>query len=165
MGTITDTLQCLEQLKVRTIARRVFEKNSKAMVLMNMGQLFIGKNSKGENLRPYAPWKMEDGTEYADFKEELNPRPGWGNPDLKLTGSFYKGMFAKLEGDNIIQDSTDKKSEWLKKHYDGDDSELPLDGESNIFGLTDENHVHFVQEVYYPDFKKEIQAVTGLNLK
>lgn len=164
MGTVIEMMTNLKSLNVKEMARKVFEENSRVMVLLNLGQLFEGKNTKGEPFPEYAPWKYDDGSdmEYADVKHEMNPRPGWGNPDLKFTGSFYKGFYAKLEGNDILMESTDEKSTMLQEKYDEDPDSLLAEQGSNIFGLQDENQRTFNQEIFYPDFAKGVTAKTGL---
>jgi len=160
---VLETIAALESLNVRQLAREAVEKNFRGMVSLNKTQLHEGHATSGRPFPKYAPFEVEEGKEYADFKEELNPRPGWGNPDLKLTGAFYRAIFADLEGDNIIMDSTDEKSEWLQEHYDGKiPGQLSLDEPgSRIFGLDPPNWKVFKAKVR-ADFCKEIEKRTGL---
>ncbi len=161
---VLDTIAALESLNVRQLAREAVEKNLREMVSMNKTQLHEGKSTSGKPFPKYAPFEVEEGKEYADFKEELNPKPGWGNPDLYLTGSFYREMFGDLVGDDIFMDSKDEKSGLLQEKYDGDTpGQLELDEPgSRIFGLTPPNWETFKEKVR-ADFCKEIERRTGLH--
>ncbi len=160
MSTVLQTINALESLNIKEMAISAIEKNLQDMVTLNQAQLYEGKATSGKRFRRYA------GRQYADVKNQMNPRPGLGNPDLYLTGNFYRAIFAELEGDNIIMDSTDEKSGLLQSKYDGNSpGQLSADGEgSNIFGLTRENWELF-RDKCREDFCKEFEKRTGLIFK
>ena len=153
-------IDCLTSFNLRGEVCRAIEKNKGAMVLLNLDQLYHGLNTEGEHFQEYAVYKMDEEYTYAEYKHELNHKPGEGNPDLKLTGEFYKAMFARLEGDDIIMDSTDEKSEWLQYHYSPEDNEG-----STIFGLLPKNKETFITVCAFPDFSKVFTNYTGLKIK
>ena len=166
MTTILQSMSALKSLNIRQMAIEAIEKNLRDMVSLNQSQLYEGKTTSGKRFRKYAKYKTADGREYADMKNQMNPRPGLGNPDLNLTGAFYRAIFAELEGDNFIMDSTDEKSGLLQSMYDGNSpGQLSADGEaSNIFGLTRENWELF-RDKCREDFCKEFEKRTGLIFK
>lgn len=67
----------------------------------------------------------------------MNPTLGWGKPDLKNTGDFYKAMHVTVTKDEFEVDSTDEKSGDLKKKY-GD----------KIFGLSEQHIQQFNTEFF-----------------
>lgn len=74
-------------------------------------QLYAGFNSIGQRLHSYA-WAT-----YAEKKNQMNPVPGYGNPDLKLTGAFYSEIRADIDNDGFQVYSTDEKSQMLEDKY------------------------------------------------
>ncbi len=156
MTTILQSMSALKSLNIRQMAIEAIEKNLRDMVTLNQSQLYEGKTTTGKRFHKYA------GRQYADVKNQMNPLPGWGNPDLNLTGDFYRAIFADLEGDDIIMDSTDEKSGLLQAKYDSSPTQLTGDtGKSEIFGLTRENWGLF-RDKCREDFCKEFEKQTGL---
>jgi len=80
----------------------------------------------------------------------------YGYPDepikLKDTGAFQAGITAKREGENIIHDSTDSKTEMLIEKYGG-----------GILGIgTGTYKKEYQDEHLRPAINKKVTAVTGL---
>lgn len=150
MSTVLDLINNLKEISVKRISIKAIELNKGELVLLNQTQLFGGENNRGESFKKYR-WP-----EYAKQKNEQNPNPGLGYPDLKLTGSFYRSFFAEVKGDNIIIDARDKKKEWLMEHY-STKSKGQL-----IFGLIPDNKAIFIQTCFAPDVQKLIEEQTGL---
>jgi len=109
-------------------------------------QLAKGIRSDGQNIAP----SYRD-REYAEGKFEANSLPGFGTPDLKLTGSFYKGFYVAVDTEIYEIDSRDSKTDKLLKKY----------GE-NIFGLTQPNKEQYATKSIYPKIKDYIESRTGL---
>ena len=82
-------------------------------------RLFHGFYANGEPIVP----------PYTDFTIRIKASKGQETDRVTLldTGAFYAGIFAKVEGEELVIDSTDGKSGDLKEKY-GDD----------IFGLLNE---------------------------
>ena len=150
MATVLDLIDNLKEINVKKISTKAIELNKGELVLLNQTQLFGGENNRGESFKKYR-WP-----EYAKQKNEQNPKPGLGYPDLKLTGSFYRSFFAEVKGDNIIIDARDKKKEWLMEHYS------TIKKGQLIFGLTPDNTEVFIEICFAPDVKKLIEEQTGL---
>lgn len=168
MPTVDDMIENLASFQVRKEATAAIKKNAGAMVLLNLSQLNVGEDINGEHFREYAPWQYETGEDYADVKHEMNPKPGWGNPDLRFTGNFYKGFYVEIDGNDIIMDSRDEKSQILQEMYPADPTTgttLDYDRDSLIFGLQDKNHELFLFDVTFPDFAQMFQEATGLKIK
>jgi hypothetical protein len=126
----------------------VYEQTKESLADLNAVQLLQGQSAKGKNLKSYA------NEEYAAYKNRLNPLPGYGNPDLRLTGAFYQGIRAEFSGGRLQITSTDSKTTDLQKKY----------GDENMFGLSEKFRNEHVKENIEPVFKKEIEATTGLNM-
>jgi hypothetical protein len=145
MGTVTDLMNALTSFDIKKEAIGVVERNKQHFVTLNQSQLLKGEKKDGTKLKGYKlKW-------YAELKNKINPLPGLGTPDLKLTGSFYKGMFASVDGDNINEFSTDEKAEALQNKYG-----------PGIFGLQDPNQEIFNETIILPDYLGVIEQKTGL---
>ena len=109
----------------------------------NAEQMLSGIDADGNEIRP--EYRSDD---YAQFKQSINRRPAFGTPDLRLTGSFQSGLFAKYDGNNVVFGSTDSKASGLEAKYG-----------SSIFGLTDENKEDVKNGIIFPRF---LQWLSGL---
>lgn len=146
MDKLTDIISKLNSVSEKEFESKILEivDSKKNEVLdMNTSQLFSGRDSSDQNMTSY----YSEG--YAEMKNLMNPTPGLGNPDLKLTGDFYKGFFLKDDTFPISFSSTDNKTEMLTQKY----------GE-NIFGLDNDN-----LEKLRQDIKPEIQEYIGSVLR
>lgn len=149
MTTVRDLRKTLRSVNILYETIKAAEKNSREMIMLNQVQLFSGENNKGESFKQYR-WK-----EYAEYKNDKNPLPGLGYPDLKNTGAFYKGFWARINSAGIKMGSTDSKSSWLENHYSKRGKQL-------IFGLTPENQTTWNTVAFFNDFMKAIMQKTGL---
>lgn len=77
-------------------------------------QLSRGFDADGKKIGDRKPYKSE---KYAQFKTQLNPLPGKGNPDLKLKGDFYEGIKVEVQGQDLIAEGTDFKTSILESRY------------------------------------------------
>ena len=82
-------------------------------------QMLEGLDGNGNAINP----KYRSDT-YARVKQFLNSKPSFGTPDLKLTGSFHKGIQLLLRGENIEFTSTDGKTADLTYKYGDEILEL-----------------------------------------
>jgi len=81
----------------------------------------------------------------------MNPAPGYGNPDLKLTGAFYQGYGIRVEGDEVIKDSDVEYADDLFLKY------------GNAIGQLDEQrHEQYVEEELAPTLYEKVREQTGL---
>src|SRR5580765_1735888 len=107
MSRLTDLLDKLKAADEAAQTQAVLEiitRHKAQLIDANQLQLFAGRNSKGGQLGQYR------NPEYALFKNRLNPLPGLGVWDLKLTGRLYDGMVADTSKFPIDIDSTDSKA-------------------------------------------------------
>lgn len=103
------------------------------IVNSNRGQLWEGKTSKNEDIRPYYsedPYFKKPGAaeRYARWKQKITPSSrGLDVPNLYINGAFYKSIYAKIENKSIrVVNDTSLGSDIISSHKD-------------IMGLTDEN--------------------------
>lgn len=128
-------------LDLRALALRIFDGGyiKTAIVDLNLDQLDEGQTATLEKLRP----KYRN-VSYALQKQTLNPKPGYGNPDLKVTGDFYEGFKAELRGHILEIYSTDYKAPKLEQKY------------ANIYGLTPDNFTELIDQVILPELQKGV---------
>jgi len=88
---------------------KVVKQNQIEAVDMNTSQLFSGRDSQGQPLGFYRNEK------YAVFKNYLNPSPGFGVMDWKLTGSLYVQWYVHADRFPITFGSSDEKFETLNQ--------------------------------------------------
>ena len=144
--TVQELADKLKAFDIVGEARAVISKTSREYVDRNKKQMLKGESREQGLLIGSYRSPM-----YRDMKLQLNPEAK-GNVDLKLTGQFHAGLFAELEGDNIMMTSRDKKAGGLEEKY-GD----------RIYGLNDENQTDYNSTVFLPEFLAVIEQKTGLS--
>ncbi len=77
-------------------------------------ELSKGFDAEGKKIGDRKPYKSE---KYAQFKTQLNPLPGKGNPDLKLRGNFYDGIKVEVQGQDLVAEGVDFKTPILEARY------------------------------------------------
>lgn len=135
MGRIRDYVARLKTINEQVIDSgilKIVQDTKNQAIDLNTKQLFEGRDANGQSLGGYR------NPNYAAFKRSLNPA---GVVDLKLTGDFYQGFFAKTDSFPVAFDSTDEKTSELKQKY------------GEIFGLDQTSLEEYRQEI-----KPEVQA-------
>jgi len=145
MATALDLLTNLKSLKILDIAVDAIDKTKDIAVDLNVEQLACGYDSEKKRLKKYRS------KSYSDFKQSMNSLPGFGNPDLILTGAFVNSFKLDISGQNLKFSASDSKSDDLTKKY-GD----------NIFGLGETNNEYYAQQVVFPIMMNTIQGFIGL---
>lgn len=138
-------LDRFKKVDVQDLSEQSMEAAAPKLSQRQREQLLEGKNALGEKVGRYR------NPQYARMKNAMNPKPGYGVPDLKLSGNFHKGIYTDVRGDTIITDSTDTKTQKLADKY----------GEE-IFGLSEEKKNVFIKEDLHPVFMEKIKQQTGL---
>lgn len=124
----------------------IVQNTADEMVRLNRSQLYKGVNVEGNKLTPY------QSPLYALEKNRTNPAPGLFNPDLFVTGAFYRGFYAQVKaGKSVIFGSTDVKSEALEEKYG-----------KLIFGLTKDNKRVYLDTTVWPMIRAYVSRQTGL---
>ena len=111
--------KALDPLK---LLKESVQENDTYIVDLNLSQLEVGKDSKGQNLFPYAS------SDYAKLKIAMGSKAPLGTPNLNFEGDFWAGFNVTADEEGIFITSSDSKTEKLKSGYTPD-----------IFGLTDES--------------------------
>jgi hypothetical protein len=142
MAGVRELKQKLERLKgdLPRIAEASIEAVKQDYVEAQKFQLEQGSASDGGTFRKY------QSAAYARKKNQMNPAPGLGNPDLKYTGAFYRGITATIANGKIKVQSSDKKAQELEAKY----------GKDKIFGLNPEEMQDFTQLKVKPEFSKQV---------
>jgi hypothetical protein len=138
MGTIKGLLRRVEAANIDQALHDAFAESAEAIEEKNRQQLFEGYDKNGERLRPYRSAK------YARVKHEMNPLPGYGNPDFKVTGDFYRGIQVRVDGQVIVTELRDKKSDEL------------LARDPDIAGVGGKYKKELIGETLQPAFNKEM---------
>lgn len=146
MGTIFDFDNAIQKVQVQPIIVKCLEQSQYEILAFNRGQLFMGENNKGLSITPRYRSQA-----YADFKESINAKPGYGTPDLFVTGEFYNSLQIKVNPTEFTIFSSNNKAPKLEKKYG-----------QNIYGLTPENKAYFATEVLRPKLVTELKTQIGL---
>ena len=133
--------------KLGIIAVNVLDDMKSEVVNLQREQMMDGRNKLGEEIGTYRS------IVYADMKHRMNPRPGNGVPDLRLTGAFHDGI--KLEtspaSKTYVITSTDPKTNALIKKYG-----------SKIFGLDSRSREILIGQLGY---KKNLVSAINFALQ
>jgi len=103
-----------------------------------------GLNAKGKKIGYYR------NRFYAELKNSMNPKPGKGYVDLKLTGAFYEAVTVDIGAKEIEFTSLDGKTNDLEEKYGSD-----------IFGLNEIFHNEFIEK-FEPVLVEAIKEKAGL---
>lgn len=166
MITIPGLYRAFEKLDTEAVILGAFEQSTEGFIEQQKEQLALGLNEEGKligdteapdgTVNEYKRYVIQElGITYAQLKNEMNPEPGYGNPDLKYTGAFYNGIRVEVNADNINIESTDSKNEALQAKYG---SQIP------IFGLGGEQKRSFIKKYLRPAALRNISKATGLKI-
>lgn len=144
MATVAEMLRRVKSVNIDELAMGIIESNKDKIVEKNQAQLeYEGINSKGNKLRRYAS------NSYAARKQRINGMPGFGVPDLRLTGAFYRGFTINVLSKKEFEiTSTDSKTTDLTEKY-GED----------IFGLIPRKKLQVKTEIMMPQLRKQVKAI------
>jgi hypothetical protein len=146
--TIAEMMRRFQSVDLRNEVPKIIERTAPVIEQMIQEQLNDGVDNSGSKLPQYKSLK------YAQKKYKLNKKPGFGNPDLNLTGSHYKGLRVKVRKTEFDIDSADSKSDKLENQY----------GEG-IHGLTDKNKQIYIDGVFFNGIKEYIEGKTGVKFR
>lgn len=146
--TLLETINVLQSINMATIVSDSIEETTDDFIAENKKQLLAGYDSNGDRLLKYQSNK------YARVKNEYNPLPGLGNPDLNLTGAFQARIEATLSGTTITELSTDSKGPELEQKYG-----------PQIFGVGGEYKNNYLSESLGPQIKANLTDFTGLKFR
>lgn len=121
MANVDDFIKRVNNLNAKDLIVKAASSNTEELADQNVINLDSGLLSTGKNISP----KYETDA-YANFKKSIGSKVS-PTPNLKLTGDFHSGVFAKSQGDKIMFGSSDEKEGKLQDKYSAD-----------IFGVTQE---------------------------
>lgn len=148
-----DMLSFVQRLDPEFIGIQVMEDSADEILERNKAQLYRGETTDGGKLPGYSL------RAYAELKHRMNPLPGYGIADHKLTGAYYNAFIATIEGDVLHIQSMDEKATKLEERAGGYDENLMGDrqkGADLSYGLGETEHNAFMVETYKPAFYEEI---------
>lgn len=146
MGTIKDLKRGLAKIDLPRIIVSSIESTADEYIALNHTRLKKGLDKDGDEITP--GYKI---LEYAIRKHDQNAAPGFGVPDLFLTGAFYRAFTIKVGFTSIFVTSMDEKAPKLSQKYG-----------PAIFGLTPYDRTYYAKGVFYETLQKSITGATGL---
>lgn len=148
MLTISSLSEKFKALNTDKVIDESLNETKDEFKAINKQQLKAGKTNTGENVAPkYRSRK------YASAKNQMNPLPGLGNPDLFLTGAFYEGIDVEVGKDVFDIISKDEKGPELENKY------------KDIFGLGNNFKKKYLDEDLGPTVQKKISNFIGLKFQ
>lgn len=138
MATIDDLLEKWERYDVLSTVRQSIINTKEDLLEVQRLQMLEGKNSDGEEIGEYKSEK------YALKKYEINPVPGLGVPDLRLTGEWQGELDVEVGSDTVtIKAPENEKTPRL----------IELFG-LQILGLNQESSAVYSVQYLQPEFIK-----------
>jgi hypothetical protein len=146
MSTIKSMIQRVQAVRGREaiIIEDVFVKNEIKIADKQREQLFEGFDKNQQRLKRYR------NDLYARRKNRMNPKPGFGNPDFKDKGDFYRGIEIRVDGGVIRTLLYDEKSEDL------------LERDPNIIGLGGPYKQELIDETLRPGIVGDLKSALKL---
>lgn len=144
MTTVTDLQQRLKKLDIHFEAEEAMNNTADDILSKQKDQLLHGVRADGSMIGKYKSQV------YAAKKHAMNPLPGFGNMDWKLTGDLHKALFVDVRRDIFVIDSADSKTGSLIQRF-GD----PM-------GLTKQSQSDYMEQRLQPQFMQQVRIVTGL---
>lgn len=144
MTTVVDLKNRLSKVDVGFESETAIDATKGDMITKQKDQLLHGLRRDSNKIGKYKS------NSYARKKNSLNPLPGFGNMDWKLTGQLHKEIFVDVRSETFVIDSADDKTGKLIERF------------SDPFGLTKENQADYVEESLRPRFMKQMHEATGL---
>lgn len=148
MLTIGKLLERVIRLDTDRISFEALDNTSDKIAEANARQLLTGTDATGGKVGYYR------NEVYAEMKNRMNPAPGFGVVDLRLTGAFQSRLVTNIVGDNVVTESTDEKAADLEKKYG-----------SEIYGLSSTFKAEYIDQSLRPEFNRKITDAIGLKFK
>jgi hypothetical protein len=131
----------LKTLNKTSLLGEAVRDNDKSVIEAQRSQMLSGTNINGKKITP--KYRNE---KYSAFKNQQNPLPGKGTPDLKLSGDLHKHLFIEVTEPNyIVGSDVDYFDEILEKY-------------NSAFGLSNSNaeKVSAVSNDYFKSIHKAL---------
>lgn len=149
MTTISQLTKRLESLNLRAQVPVIIDNTKSEIVVSVKEQLHSGIDGTGKSIQP----KYRSNS-YAYRKQQINPKPGFGVPDLKITGKFYNSISVLVDNTSFTINSSDTKAPKLETKY-GED----------ILRMSPTSVTNYAQGKFFQELKKYIIGKTGLQFR
>lgn len=125
--------------RIPDIKRQVAEELTPEIAEANREQLMKGLDADDEPLAPT----------YSPYTQRIKASKGLPTDKVTLfdTGAFHEGIFSEVQGDEIIIDSKDPKSEGLKDRYGDRIFGIGKDAAKNLQKLSAHRILKAVREI------------------
>jgi|GEM_PF-1306716 len=147
-----DLLENIEALDIPVICSEVLQSNEEVIADLNATQLSQGLRSDGTKITP----------EYAELTVMLKEgKSGLAGVTDRVTlfdqGDYYRGLYAEVQGQDLIQGSVDDKADSLDKKYGTSKGKLTA--------LNEDSADELANGFLSPQFKTRIEQETGLKFQ
>ena len=150
MCTVRAKIEQIQALNLESEVVSSIEATEEDYIAKNtQEELFTGIDATGNQISP-----NYKSMSYARKKAARNSLPGFGVPDLKLTGEFYNRFTLKVDRAEIEVNSDVPYAKYLEARYG-----------KRIYGLTDKLRAEYAFGPFWGVLKERIEAVTGLTFK
>lgn len=148
MSTIRNFNNRIQSVNFKEVVALSMNQTKDEMVKFNQDDLSVSLLSTSTPITP----RYKSGA-YAKNKFALNPSAGLGSPDLKLTGSFYRGIYVTVDlaSYSFTLNSTDSKSTQLELRYT-----------PKIFGLTYDSKSIYALQTLRPVLNANLRIAIGI---
>jgi hypothetical protein len=156
LGALYNNLQNLGFLD---LAEQTTQDTAEQLLDWNKKQLYQGRSAEGDAMEPYK-WES-----YAEQKHNMNPLPGFGFPDYKLTGAFYEAFKIEVTDGVAHVFSTDSKAEKLEKREGGMDANFEGNqqlGADRLYGLDPISQGGYLEQDFQPVYYEHIHRALKL---
>lgn len=100
MPTISEVYTAFSHLKIREQIPLLVKKTEYPLILKVIGQHKQGISGTGQKITPSYVGKT-----YSAYKASLNSAPGYGTPDIEVTGAYNSELHLTVKGDEYEIDS------------------------------------------------------------
>lgn len=142
MATIKTVLNRFESLNTDKIVEETVQESTGVMADLNAEQINTGLKADGTIMPDYS------------FRSVFQYNKPLGPIKLRDTGAWQTGLYAVVQGDKVVFQSTDNKDKMLTERY-GD----------TIHGLSEKYKAEAIREKMKPVFKNKIEEATKLKMK
>ena len=140
MSTINEIRRRIASLDISDAAATAIDQSRNVIVKQQHDQLLHGLRADGKKIGRYK------NKAYAAKKAAMNPLPGFGFMDWKLTGQLHKDIFIDVRKETFVLDSADSKTGGLISRF------------NDPFGLTLEGRKVVINARLRADFVRNIKA-------
>lgn len=148
MCTAAEMLRRANTIDIEQQAGEVVDEHQQEYLQLIKEQLHEGKSKEGTTINPVYKADNYSNRRYAIKKYVENSTPGYGNPDLYLSGNLYNALkMARSKNELVITSGVDY-FQFIDKRY-GD----------TPFGLDDDSKEIYRDTVLYPALQRRVNLI------